>query len=64
MSWEIVKMWKHDHDVYPDEKGRYRFMFSVKVGEDMLIEKVHAVDEFEAYLEFLKRCNKTPSEKA
>jgi hypothetical protein len=50
MSWEIVKMWKHDHDVYPDEKGRYRFMFSVKVGEDMLIEKVHAVDEFEAYL--------------
>ncbi len=55
MSWEVVKVWRHAHDHMPDKDGKYRYKVTVKVGEEMLIETVRAVDELEAYLAFIKK---------
>ncbi len=50
-------MWRHAHDKIPDGNGKYRYMLTIKVGEEYVVEMVYAVDEFEAYLAFIKKAN-------
>ncbi len=57
MSWEVVKVWRHAHDKMPDGNGKYRYMLTIKVDEEYVVEMVYAVDEFEAYLAFIKKAN-------
>lgn len=55
MSWEVVKVWRHAHDTKPDGNGKYRYMLTIKVGEEYVVEMLYAVDELEAYLAFIKK---------